>query len=286
MKYKASFYPWITQNVDAKDIFKNISILLELTSQELSKIVSENVSIELLQPMEVPRQIQSIANNECDIAFMNPLGFIFSNQVNSKVEALSVVERQIDGTWGTTYFAQIYTSKKTALNKGDFTKKMKGRTIGFGVPFSTSNFIIPAYELKLKGINSMTTFTRLEFYGGHDLVAKAVYDGKVDIGAGHDGVIIDLSNQYSYGDADEKLVRLLKSSPIPSDPIAVNIADNTQKQNLQQAFELASKTPDGEKAIAKFWGGARHLLKANTNDYVYLLTAVKELGLMQSDLIG
>lgn len=291
--YKASYYPWITQNVDAAIIKANINMLLRKTEEELSKMAKDQVTIELLPALEVPQQMKAIINNDCQIAFMNPLGFIYANDQNPNVNACSIVERKINGVWGKTYFAQVYANKKTGFKKNIFTlpkkeyqKKLRGRTTGFGSSSSTSNFLIPAYELKKKGLNVLTSFNRVEFFGGHEFAAKAIYDGKADLGAGHDGVISDLCNQYGYGDADERLVTILQSSEIPSDPIATNITDPTEFKNLQIAFENASKTKEGEDAIKIFWGGARYLLPAESKVYKYLIEAATNLGLSREDLFG
>ena len=53
------------------------------------------------------------------------------------------------------------------------------------------------------GLNVYSTFNKMQFFGGHNIVAMAVYNGQTDVGAGHDGVIVDLSGQYGYGDAAE-----------------------------------------------------------------------------------
>jgi ABC-type phosphate/phosphonate transport system substrate-binding protein len=281
--YKASYYPWITQNVDIKEIHKNIEQLLRLVEEQFFLITAARISIELLPPMDVPKQMESIIKGESQISFMNPLGFIFANLKNTNVKAISVVERKIDDVWGTTYFSQLYTNKRTSIQK-DYLKKIKNRSIGFGVAYSTSNFIIPAYELKKAGIDILTNFNKIEFLGGHEVVAKAVYDGKIDIGAGHDGAIIDLSNQYGYGDADDQLIQIHRSSPIPSDPVAVNISDG-EFNDMQKALQKASETQDGQNAIAKFWGGARYLLPTETKNYEYLLEAIRNLNLKPEDII-
>ena len=73
---------------------------------------------------------------------------------------------------------------------------------------------------------------------------------------------------------------------IPSDPIGVNVSDPTAVQQLQTAFEAASKTPQGEKAIAAFWGGARHLFPAKTEDYKKLIDAANSINLSREDIFG
>ena len=56
-----------------------------------------------------------------------------------------------------------------------------------------SNFLIPARMLTQAGLHPWLSFRRVEFLQGHDLVARAVYDGTVALGAGHDGVITTLA---------------------------------------------------------------------------------------------
>lgn len=284
--YNATFYPWITQNVATADIAKNINVLLGKTQEQLKTLTGQDVTINLTMSPDVQTQISQIVSGETQIGFMNPLGFIFANSLNNQVQACSVVERLANGIWGTTYYSQLYTNKKTAITPDNFKKAMKTRAIGFGLPISTSNFIIPAYELKQMGLNVYSTFNKMQFFGGHNIVAMAVYNGQTDIGAGHDGVIVDLSGQYGYGDAAEQLITLYKSPPIPSDPIAANIAEPAEFKNLQTAFENASKTPEGMAAIAAFWGGGRYLLPADSAAYKPLLTAVSALGLSQQDVTG
>ena len=63
-----------------------------------------------------------------------------------------------------------------------------GRTIAFGAKGSTSNFLIPVKELRARGLHPLSAFAGFSFAGGHDKVARAVYEDKDDLGAGHDRV--------------------------------------------------------------------------------------------------
>jgi ABC-type phosphate/phosphonate transport system substrate-binding protein len=306
---KLSYYPWLTQNVDPAEIRKQIERLTAIVASELTTIVGEPASVVVQRPLEVPEQIAKIVSGEHHIALMNPIGYVFARLRSQSVAPVAVAVRLIDGKPGITYFSQVYTQKKTAIKKlytpGNapteklseadpksieaFKKQIFGtpitRSIGFGLPYSTSNFLVPAYDLTRAGVNPFSRFARTEFLKGHEIVAKAVYDGKVDLGAGHDGVIVDLSNQPGYGDAGERLFTLIRSDPIPSDPVAVNLVDQGLRSAVQRALVNAGKTDDGKEALKIFWGNTQGLDATDEKPYQGLNDVLGALGFREADLL-
>jgi phosphonate transport system substrate-binding protein len=191
---------------------------LKRASEKLAR-----AKLDVTDPVDVPQQIDRIVANERTIELMNPLGFVFGRLKSPKIEAVAVAQRIVDGRVGVTYFAQLYTHVDSGISTIDQAVQ---KSVGYGVPFSTSNFLIPALDLRKKQIHPFCDFKTVQFLGGHDLVAKAVYNQQVALGAGHDGVIIDLSKQQGFEDAQSKLKSFTRSSPIPSDPVVANIPDD------------------------------------------------------------
>ena len=280
--YRLAYYPWITQHVEQSEIRRNISAFADILAAQLTSLFGETTAVQVLDPLEVPSQVDLIVEGKCDIALMNPLGYVFAHQRAPSVEVAAVALRIIDGVVGNTYYAQLYTHVDTGI---DTIEQARGHSVGFGTPFSTSNFLIPAYELKRKRIHPLAGFKRIEFVGGHGLVAKAVYKGEIELGAGHDGVIIDLANQSGYSDAKDKLNPLLRSEPIPSDPIALNVSDVNERQQVQKALVEASKEPAGQDALAQFWGNVQGLEPISHSSYEPLSDAIQSLALTESDCL-
>ncbi len=284
MKLILTYYPWITQNKTPEEIRKNVEIFSAALQAELQTSDSPaTLIVEVAAALEVPDQIKSISNGQSHIALMNPLGFVFARKENPNVDASVVALRIIDGQIGESYFAQIYTHIDNNIPD---IQSLKKRSIGYGSSQSTSNFIMPAFDLKSANIHPFAAFRRIEFEGGHEMVAKAVYLKQIESGAGHDGVIIDLSNQPGFADAKEKLVTIHRSAPIPSDPIAVNIPDKDAREFIQKALVKISTIEPAKSAIAEFWGKAQGLKETDHQPYEYLLTAVKDLGLSENDIFG
>jgi phosphonate transport system substrate-binding protein len=280
--FRLSLYPWITQHISATELRAQIESFGSVLQEQLSDCFGSGVRLEVLEPLDVSPQISQLAAGGADIALMNPLGYIFARQQNQDIDVVAVAERIIDGKPGTTYFSQVYTHVQTAIRH---IEQFRGRSIGFGVAFSTSNFLVPAAELKARGINPLSAFQRVEFLGGHDLVAQAVYERKIDLGAGHDGVINDLSNQYGYGDARQQLVTILRSAPIPSDPIAALIPDPDVKGGVQDALIKAGRIETGKDALVRFWGGVVGLQPITADSYDELESMLANLGFTADDLL-
>jgi phosphonate transport system substrate-binding protein len=282
-KYNLTYYPWITQHKTPQEIKENIEIFAEALQQELQYQSGNGTTVNVLEPLQVPDQISSIAQGQSQIALMNPLGFVYSRQRNSNIDAAVVALRINDRQVGESYFAQIYTHVDTGIKN---LQDLKKRSMEYGTPQSTSNFIIPAFDLRSNSIHPFAAFKRVEFVGGHDTVAMAVYNKQVEAGAGHDGVIIDLANQPGYNDAKDKLVRIHRSAPIPSDPVAINVNDKSEYQQIQAALVKISTANPSNQAIKEFWGNAQGLKETNYQPYEYLLEAVSSLGLTEEDIFS
>ena len=280
--YRLSYYPWITQNIPAAEIDRNVRAFAALVTRELATRGAPNPDVQVLAPIEVPEQIAQLASGQVQIALMNPLGFVFARRRTGDVDAVAVALRIIDGKVGSVYFAQLYTSKKSAIRT---LEQVAGRSIGYGLPYSTSNFLVPAAMLQAVGVHPALGVSRLEFLKGHDIVARAVYDGKVDVGAGHDGAIVDLSNQPGYGDAAERLLQIGRSTPLPSDPIAVNLKDPTEKARLKEALLAAGNTAAGKEALKIFWGNTQGLDTIEADSYDVLGQALASLRVEERDLL-
>lgn len=127
----------------------------------------------------------------------------------------------------------------------------------------------------------------MSFLGGHDIVARAVYNGLVDVGAGHDGVLTDLARSYGYGDADDRMVRLAWTDPIPSDPVVVNIPDSNRRQSVITAIQAAGQDAAIiANAIAVFWGGSTGLAATSAGAYNVLDVVLRELAFGEEDLLS
>jgi ABC-type phosphate/phosphonate transport system substrate-binding protein len=293
-----SYYPWITQSISGPELARAIAAFVDLLQAALRQTLGNALQIDLLPEMEIPDQLKELKEKPAGgvagkIGLLNPIGYALAHRDVPDVEAIAVIRRKI-GTEpaGPTYRAQLYTHRKTAIKT---VREVRGRSIAFGSPQSTSNFLVPAVMLWEQGVHPLNGLTKVEFAGGHDKAAIAVYEGRVDVGAGHDGVILDLANRPGFGDAADVLKRIAWSERILSDPVAVHISDADLRKHVREALIRIAKRgepeSDGNKAVHRFWGtkegfdpiSADDLI--SSDDYVPLLRMMYPLGLRADDML-
>lgn len=278
--YKLSYYSWITQGITSAQIQVAVQIFADALQTELRRDDPE-VTVQVQMYSDVPPQIAALIAEERHIALINPLGLVFATQRNAAVKAVAVADRNdaVTGKSGPFYRAQIYTANSAIQTLSD----IKGHSMGFGSPISTSNFLFPANLLKN---NHLLWFAAsLNFLGGHPQVAKAVYAGTVDVGAGHDGVIDDLAKQPGYSDAQQKLRRLCWIPSLPSDPVAVNLADDAECTSVASAIVKVGQDREViAQGIYSFWGGSTGLEATTTSAYDSIVNVLNTLAVTQQDL--
>lgn len=291
-----SYYSWITQTKSGPDLARAIAGFAGLLHEELRRRLGNDLQLEVLKEMEVPEQLDQMKAKPAGglsgkIGLLNPIGYALAHAEVADVKAVTVICRKLPGgKAGPTYKAQLYTHRKTAIRK---VKDARGRSMAFGSPHSTSNFLVPAVMLWKQGIHPLNGFSRVEFTGGHSKSAIAVYEGRLEVGAGHDGVIVpDLASKPGYGDAEQVLMNLEWSDPIPSDPVAVHAPDSALRDQIRDALcEIAkpgepdnAKSP-GNKAVNEFWGTTEGFEPIAPEAYAPLLSLLKGMDLRPGDML-
>jgi ABC-type phosphate/phosphonate transport system substrate-binding protein len=291
-----SYYPWITQSISGAPLHKAIVDFADLLQAELRRGMGEATHLKPLDAMEVPAQLtqmKDMPTNEltCKIGLLNPLGFALVNKQVPTIESVAVIRRKIGADpAGPTYKAQLYAHRKTFLTSQRDVKLVRGRSVGFGSRQSTSNFLVPAIMLLDAGIHPLNGLSRIEFTGGHDKSAAAVYEGRVEVGAGHDGVIFDLATKPGYADAEQVLQRIDFSKDIPSDPVAVHTSDPAVRDQVRDALLRVAKPNDrpsaGNQVVKRFWGTDEGFEPIASSKYAVLFDHMKRLNLGENDMIG
>lgn len=286
MNLSLSYYPDITQYKSLDEIRAAVVDFSKVLEENYSGKIGQDVKINVLPVMSVKEQTHAMTNNETSIGLMKPVSYVLSRIKNQQILPAAVAWRLIHGVERESYFAQLYTRKSLGINTlNDIKSKFR---VGFGDSFSTSNFLIPANELLENGINPLTGFRKVEYFGGHDHVAKAVYLGETDIGAGHDGAIYLLSLVKGYEDA-ESILQPIKTIDIHSDPVAINTTHFDSQEQVHKFCESLheiSEREDVKAQLQKFWGNVTKLGPTKHSNYRTIETAIDKLRLTEKDILN
>ena len=157
-------------------------------------------------------EIEAMRNDKLEIGEFGPLGYVLAHQV-AKAEAV--------GAFGTkagqpdTYWASIVTYPASGIKT---VAEIKGHSLAFSDPASTSGHLFPAFGLRKAGLDPDKD-VRAIYAGSHTSSFEALYNHKVDAGELNSEQLESAKERGHYKDGD--LVFLWKSEPIPTDPFAV-----------------------------------------------------------------
>jgi phosphonate transport system substrate-binding protein len=132
-----------------------------------------------------------------------------------------------------TYTAAIWAQANAPIAG---VAQLKGHTVAFSDPASTSGNLFPRFALIKAGLNPDKDVT-IQFAGSHSASLLALTNGKVDAAEVNSQQQTTASAAGQFDASKFKLV--WRSAPIPNDPITV-------RSDLPKAFRLAFK-----KAVLK-----------------------------------
>jgi phosphonate transport system substrate-binding protein len=178
--------------------------------------------------------MQGFAARQLEIASLGPLGYArIWLDTQGNIEPL-VVPLEQDGSF--TYVSVLYVRADSGITSLD---QMRGRSLAWADPNSTSGYLVPRSELREAGIDTDRFFGRTGFAGGHEQGVVAVlgrqYDGGVTWASG----IGEESEGFTRGNlramVEKEMLRMSdlrliwRSRPIPNGPVAA-------RRDLPQAF--------------------------------------------------
>jgi phosphonate transport system substrate-binding protein len=172
----------------------------------LGKLVG--VPIRVTVASDYAAVVEALRNRTADLAFVHPAGYVLANR---EAKAMIVAKDQWHGN--TSYTSRIYVRKESGLKT---LEELRGKTIAFVDPTSTSGYVYPMVMLIEKGLvqnkDPKTFFKEFVFSGSHDAGLQALLHGHVDAFASFD----QAREQYLKDPAErDKLIYVAESAPIP-----------------------------------------------------------------------
>jgi phosphonate transport system substrate-binding protein len=190
--------------------------------EEVASALSERLDcpVELVLADSYAIELEAMRAGKLDLAEFGPLGLVFAQRLAGAEPLVSFG----DGGKLSTYTAAIWVPKDSPIES---VEDLRGKTVAFGEPTSTSGGLLPTKALKDAGLEPGED-VEVRYTGGHDAAVVALKSGKVDAAE------VNSQTESSYA-ADGKLDpadyrKLWVSEPVPNDPITV-------RGDLPQAFK-------------------------------------------------
>ncbi len=213
--------------------------------------------------------IQAMDSNHLDAAWFGPSEYVLAtDQVKSGVEAFAKAVQTEDSVKYRTAFVVKADSGYKSIDD------LKGKTIAFTDPASTSGHIFGRYSLVEEGIVPEEYFENVIYSGSHDAALLSILNDEVDVAAVSSRKIPGFIESGVIKEGDISII--YESVEIPADPL-------TYRSDLPEEVKTALKdalinNPDKVKEILSGTEFS-HFEEANDADYDIVRNAYKVAGL-------
>jgi phosphonate transport system substrate-binding protein len=242
------------------------------TGEEFGRVLGglAGVPVRVTVASDYAAVIEALRNRTADLAFVHPGGYVLAAR---EAKARIVARNLWHGK--SSFTSRIYVRKDSGLKT---LEELKGKTIAFVDPASSSGYIYPMVLLIQKGLvknrDPKTFFREVTFSGAHDASMRALLNGHVDAIASFDLA----REQYLKDPAErERIVVVAETPEIPEAGIAARDGLDPALLARVRAALLSIKAPahaDLLKRLYEIDGFA----PAEDRDYDPVRAAIELLG--------
>ena len=216
--------------------------------------------------------IEAMRKNRLDIAWFGPMSYYLAER-EANAEAF-VIGVQPGGS--AKYHSIITVPENSNAN---VLEDLRGATVAFVDPASTSGGLVPRYMVKRKtGLMPEEFFGRLIWAGSHDAAQLAVKNNTVDAAAGADMIYERMVRKGLITVETNRII--MTSDPLPGAPLAWRDDLNTdRKQIILEAF-LDAHNHTNVSGLTRI----DHFEVATPSDYDVIREMVIELDLSDEEI--
>ncbi len=246
-----------------------------LSARELSDWLEKETGyqFEITIPTSYIAVVEGIGGKQVDIAYLNTTNyFIAEEKYGAEVQFITL---NIDGN--SQYKGQFIVRADSKIKK---IEDIQGKKIAYVDPTSASGYILPAYQLKQKGIKPAEAV----FAGKHDSVVSMVYQKQVDVGTTfyalpEKGEQMDARRLVAtqYPDVFEKIKILDFTVSLANDALVFRKdIEPEMKEKLINAIQKWANSPEGHVTLKALSNGSG-LKRATAEDYAESRKILKEM---------
>lgn len=218
--------------------------------------------------------IEAMKKKRVDIAWFGPLSYYLAEQ-EAGAEAFAVGIRE--GGNSHTYKSILIAPCDSGIKS---IQDMKGKSVAFVDPASTSGGLMPTYMVKKEtGMMPQEFFGKFTYAGSHDAAELAVKNKTVDAAADND---ITYEKMLAKGLISKQTNCVVKESdPLPGSPLVYRSdLPSDMKAKIQDAILNAHKD-----IKVSGYGNLSHYVAVGPKDYQMIRDMVKELGLKKEQMM-
>jgi phosphonate transport system substrate-binding protein len=214
--------------------------------------------------------IEALRSQLVDVAFLTAVGYVLA----AREAGAEIIVKALRGGRA-DYAARIFVLQESPITR---LAELRGKTIAFVDPASSSGYIYPMVLLVKEGLvqdrDPKTFFKESIFAGGHDAALLSVLNGSVDAAAAFDEAPERILKDPHKG---ARFRHIAETSRIPNDGAALRRGLGPELKARLTSSLLALNTPEGIDLLRRLYN-IDGLVPAQDGDYDPVREAVDLLG--------
>ncbi|MBL8685678.1 MAG: phosphonate ABC transporter, permease protein PhnE [Myxococcales bacterium] len=246
---------------------------LQQSADALARALSARIQLPVraFVTLDSTALVEAMRSGQVHFGWLTPAPLILAEQFFDCRVVLTQVRRG-----SPSYFSALVVRDDSPIRTPE---DLRGRSIAWIEPNSTSGFVIPRYLLAARGLEPERTFRQQVFAGGHDSAVLAVYNGQVDVAAVWAEPPSDGGGAWTRflrNRPPPRLRPILYSPPIPSDAVGVHPnflrAHGALVRSVKNALVSMGQSEEG-RAILRRLNSTDGFIEATSDQYALVRRA-------------
>jgi phosphonate transport system substrate-binding protein len=223
---------------DTQDIIASGDEIAAAITDATGLVIVSNVGTDFAAVRE------AMGAGKAHIGWLNTFNYVLANE-KFDVDVGLVTER----FGATTYVGQLNVRADSGITS---LEDLKGKTMCWVDPNSTSGYIIPRIMLQANGIDPDADFAKTVEAGSHNNVITQVYNGECDVGASYADARSSIEEDFP--DVNEVVAVLATTTEIPNDSVSfIKDMDPEMRAEIVAALLAYAQTEEGQAALENLY---------------------------------
>ena len=252
---------------DGEQLIESVKPLEEMISREMG------VKVGAFTAQNYVGVVEGLGSGAVDFGFIPPFAYVLANSESGARVAMTVLNAMGESS----YRSQFLVGETSGINSFE---DLRGKTLAFVDPSSTSGYLFPGAHLYSQGIDIEQDITYL-YSGGHDQSLQLLMNGDVDVAV----TFVDARDRYKedFPEAMEKTRVLGYTEEIPNISVTLSHSMNEEmEERLTTALMRISETEEGASLLAELFNIHGFVL-ADDEDYEVIRETAKRMNVDLSD---
>ena len=228
------------------------------------------MKVEFIPLSDYPASVEALVAKKVDLVWFGGFTFVQA-YIRSNKNVTPLVQREEDQKFTSVFISRV----DSGINQ---LSDLKGKTLSFGSPSSTSGHLMPRSYLLAEKIDPDTDLKQISFSGAHDATIAAVVGGKVQAGA----LNASVWNKFVHNKkVDTSVIKVFYTTPPYYDynwTVRSDLDANLQEKIRHAFLKLDSNKPE-DKVILDLQRATK-FIPTKAENYKTIESAAKSANLL------